>query len=72
MTLLKEVRVKSGRTQADVARGSGVDVYKLSKYETGCARPGPANAEKLADALGMPVGKLFPHLAQKGKARREK
>jgi transcriptional regulator with XRE-family HTH domain len=37
-------------------------VFKVCVFERGAARPGPKNAAKLANALGVPADRLFPHL----------
>ena len=68
---IKELRVRAGITQAELARRiQPVDASKVSRWEAGIGRPGRANAEKLAKALGCRVEDIAPWLfAEKGGAK---
>lgn len=61
-TLLRDMRIRRRLKQVELAQQSGVSVFKLSVFESGAARPGRTNARKLADALGVNVEEIFPHL----------
>ncbi len=52
---LRELRHRSGRTQADVARATGIPVTVLSAYERGRRQPGADTAARIVDALGFRV-----------------
>lgn len=53
-------RARPPMKQVELARRAGVSVYKLSVWESGAARPGPVNRERIARALGVPVERVFP------------
>lgn len=63
MTEIRKHRERLGISQSELSRRSGVDVSALNRYETGCARPGPMRARKLAAALGVDVETIAPHLS---------
>jgi transcriptional regulator with XRE-family HTH domain len=50
---IRELRVKSGRTQEAVAQGAGITVAHLSGIERGYANPKWATIERLAIALDV-------------------
>ena len=52
-TRLKEIREASGKTQAEIAKETGVTVRAYQKYEHGEQRPNVRTAIRIADALGV-------------------
>lgn len=52
---LRDLRHRTGRTQADVAAAVGIPVTVLSAYERGRRQPGAAIATRIVDALGFHV-----------------
>lgn len=77
---LKEKRIQSGMTQAELAKSSGVTARTIQNYELGARRP--ANIEKvqrLAEALDTSVeyllgsgGMLTVEARERGGAKAEK
>jgi transcriptional regulator with XRE-family HTH domain len=57
---LREVRMASGMTQAQLAREATITVPYVSRLENGNIAPGIDLAERLARALGVPVAELLP------------
>ena len=51
-------RVKRGLTQAELARGIGVDTRQINRYETGETEPTLAIARRLADKLRISMDEL--------------
>ena len=56
---IASLRVAQNRTQASLAKATGVSVDTISNIERGVHGPRFELLERLADALGMPVMKLF-------------
>ena len=56
---LKELRVKSGLTQSELAEKSGVTVASLSRWENGTRSPRQIDVEKITSALGVSVSYLM-------------
>ena len=52
-TRLKEIREASGKTQAEIAKETGVTIRAYQKYEHGEQRPNVRTAIRIADALGV-------------------
>lgn len=52
-------RKATNRTQADVAEAVGIDTVSLSRIERGVVTPGVPTLDKIADELGVPIGRLF-------------
>ena len=52
-TRLKEIREASGKTQAEIAKETGVTVRAYQRYEHGEQRPNVRTAIRIADALGV-------------------
>ena len=52
-TRLKEIREAPGKTQAEIAKETGVTVRAYQKYEHGEQRPNVRTAIRIADALGV-------------------
>ena len=71
MATIRELRMRAGITQAELTRRiQPVDAPRLSRWETGCARPGRDNAVTLAKALGGTLEEVAPWLfAGKGGAK---
>jgi len=51
--LLRNARQRSGMTQAQVARATGIDPSVVSKYELGTRQPSATALLKIAHAIGM-------------------
>lgn len=49
------LRLRTGRTQADVAAAAGIPASVLSAYERGRRHPSVVNASHVLDALGYAV-----------------
>lgn len=56
---LREAREASGKTQAEVARETGVAEVMYQRYEYGGALPRVDRALRIAKALGTTVEHLF-------------
>jgi len=61
---LRAARKAMGWTQAELARRIGMEeentgAPRVSRYETGLHEPDPATAEKLAEALGLPLAYFY-------------
>lgn len=56
---IAEARKKSGKTQAEIAEKVGIDTVSLSRIERGTVNPSIATLERIADALGEPLSRLF-------------
>lgn len=50
---LRAAREQSGKTQAQVAKESGVSTMAYQNYEYGKREPGVRTAIRIADALGV-------------------
>jgi len=53
--LIREIRLKSGLTQAELARRSGIQSSTLSAYEHGRRQPAVAALARIAQAAGLHV-----------------
>ena len=59
MTKLQAERIRRGLTQTDLAfHARPLTASEVSRFETGMARPYPAQAERLARVLGVPADEL--------------
>lgn len=58
-TELQATRIKSGKTQAQVAKEAGIPTVTYQRYEYGTQEPGVRTAIRIADALGVDVRALF-------------
>ena len=56
---LRDLRLKRGRSQEQVAAAAGVSVGLLSQLERGVGNPSYLTLTRLADALDIPVGHFF-------------
>ena len=56
---LKEIRTEKGMSQGDIAKKLSVHRSYISGIERGIRNPTVKNVERLADALGVDVSKLF-------------
>ena len=56
---LKEIRLKKGITQVELAKHVGISPQTISHYETGRAKPSLDVAVKLAKALGVSVEEIY-------------
>lgn len=52
---LRRLRLRAGRTQADVAAAVGIPATVLSAYERGRRQPGVATASRIVDELGYRI-----------------
>ncbi len=64
---LKAARMKSGKTQAQVAKESGITEQAYQRYEYDKREPGVRTAIRIAGALDSTVEALF---GAKGQAKR--
>ena len=58
-TILRATRIKSGKTQAQVAKEAGIPERMYQQYEYGKNEPGVRTAIRIADTLGVDVRALF-------------
>jgi transcriptional regulator with XRE-family HTH domain len=56
---LKFEVIRTGRYQFEIALEAGMSEVRFSKIINGRIDPSPIEREKIADALGVPVGDLF-------------
>ncbi|HZK52787.1 MAG TPA: helix-turn-helix transcriptional regulator [Desulfosporosinus sp.] len=56
---LCELRIKQGNTFKSLSEKSGVHYLVISRLESGTNTTRPANAVKIANALGVPFEELF-------------
>lgn len=63
---LQAIRERSGLTQSDLARGSGVSQGRISELESEVRPVRPATAKALADTLAVPIAALVA--AEQGSA----
>lgn len=56
---LKKIREDKGLTQEQLAKQSGISARMIQKYEYGVSRPRYDAAEKLAQALEIPISELL-------------
>lgn len=61
---LWRLMVAAGWNQSELARRSGVGRDMISGYVRGRHMPDPPHAQKLADALGVPIEDLFPSASE--------
>jgi len=61
VTRLKHERQRRGMTAWELAWQARVHPADLSKIESGRLRPTAAQAQRIAEALGLPVEELFDH-----------
>jgi transcriptional regulator with XRE-family HTH domain len=57
--LLKSARKRTGMSQADVSRQSGIHVTEVSRMERGLRDPRLSTIYRLADGLGMKPSELL-------------
>lgn len=60
---VRQVRAVRGFKQVELAAMSGVSLPLLNRVENWHLPVSLKTAQRLADALGVPIGKIFPHLA---------
>ena len=65
---LRELRLRAGRKQADVAAAAGIPASVLSAYERGHREPGVQVASRIIDALGFQV-RFVPQLDAHAQAK---
>lgn len=56
---LKAIRERSGYSQAQLSRITGISQGHISQLEKGEKNPRPAMVRRLADALAVPMGALL-------------
>lgn len=59
---LNELKDKTGLTQQDIVRGSGISQSTLSQYFSGKRLPSKTNSKKLADFFNVPIEQIDPRL----------
>ena len=57
--LLKSARKAAGKTQAQVAKETGISEIAYQRYEYDMREPGVKTASRIAKALGRTVEELF-------------
>lgn len=57
--VIKEARIESQMTQTELAEKLGVSQATVCSWETGVNLPPTKMLQPLADALSIPVGRLF-------------
>jgi transcriptional regulator with XRE-family HTH domain len=57
---LRRAREKAGLSQRALAVKGGISAQAVSQFETGENSPKLSTAQRLAKALGLEVGQLFP------------
>ena len=57
---VRELRIRQGHTQENLAGLAGIHVTYVSGIERGVRNPSLRSIRALALALGVPVGELFP------------
>ena len=55
---LKDKMARVGVSQAELARRTGIDTYRVSRYVNRCANPNPQTLAKFATALGCEPAEL--------------
>lgn len=60
---LRKIRESREFKQVELAAMSGVSLPLLNRVENWHLPVSLKTAQRLADALGVPVGEIFPHLA---------
>ncbi len=56
---LKKIRLEKKMSQGDICRALGVDRGYISNLESGKRNPTLATIKRIADALGVSVGRLL-------------
>ena len=56
---LRMIRKAKGMTQVELAKATNINRVTIAKYESGKVGPTLVNAEKLAQALGVPIEELI-------------
>jgi transcriptional regulator with XRE-family HTH domain len=59
MTKLQAERLRRRLTQTELAAAARLAASEISRFETGMARPYPAQALRLADLLQIPASELL-------------
>lgn len=70
--IIKQLRLKRGATQEDVALEAGTNAGNLSRIERCQQQPALELVEKIATALGMTVADLYAYAAQQTKTTKSK
>jgi transcriptional regulator with XRE-family HTH domain len=52
-------RKAAGKTQAEIAEKVGIETVSLSRIERGVVTPAITTLDRIADTLGVPLGRLF-------------
>jgi len=60
MNNLRKARLKTDKSQLQLMRETGIYFTTISRIERGWLKPSDEQKEKLADALKVKVGWLFP------------
>lgn len=60
MNRVKDCRLKSHMSQEELAQASGLARPTISKIERNDCEPSDLSKQKIADALGFPLGEVFP------------
>lgn len=65
---LQAIRERTGLSQTDLAKATGVSQGRISEIESGSLNVRPATARSLADALGVPLAALITSCADEAVA----
>jgi transcriptional regulator with XRE-family HTH domain len=57
---IKELREERGLAQETLSKRAGLGINAINRYEHGARVPNAAAVAKIAEALGVPPGELFP------------
>ena len=57
--MLRELRLKAGKTQSELAQNLGVDRSAVGHWESGDAKPSSDKIPAIAAALGCTIDALF-------------
>ncbi len=60
MTALRSIRQASGISLSELSRRTGINRWSLTMYEFGRRQPRIDFAQRIAEALGVPVEQVFP------------
>lgn len=66
---MREARVNAGLTLIALSKLTGIKYVTISAWENGTRSPGIANAELVADALGLSLDEYVGHTVIKNKEK---
>lgn len=60
MNRVREYRLRRYLSQVDLAEKAGLNEVTICHIETGRTKPSMISRQRIADALGLEVGEVFP------------